>query len=324
MGFQIGVAPLAFAMLGLGMSWSSLGKLRWEVICFALAALVATLVALQIAAPLWDMPIIGGLLSIAQFPWRWFNLMALCLSVLAGLVVHGEDDKVTGDKVTDGVSIPHSAFRASHSALSLPLLVLIALLLLSSYPYLRVENKPSAEGPINLASMMRFQQSSDEMTGATTWTKEIPHWSPLADDYIRQEQAGKPVQPTATLVDYSNAQWPFDNKTFGAGSVGHTTLSEEVFFVNQHTNEERIVFNHFYYPGWRVWLLDGQHGQPVQELKIIPEEGGTLGRMTVPVPQGEGYLLLRFEETAPRTIGRYLSLATALLLLAGCFIPKLK
>ena len=320
MGFQIGVAPLTFAVLGLWLNWSRLGKLRREVICFALAALVATLVGLQVAAPLWELPVIGGLLGIAQFPWRWFNLMALCLSILAGLVVYGEDDKVTGDKVTgvpDGASLPPSAFSLQPSTLSLPLLVLVALLLLSSYPYLRVEIKPSAEGPINLASMMRFQQSSDEMTGATVWTKEIPNWSPLADDYIRQEQAGQPVQPVGTLVDYSNAQWPWDNKTFGAGSVGHTTLSEEVYFLNQRTSEERIVFNHFYYPGWRAWLLDGQHGQPVQELQIIPEESGTLGRMTVPVPQGEGYLLLRFEETLPRTIGWYLSLATALLLLIG-------
>jgi hypothetical protein len=79
----------------------------------------------------------------------------------------------------------------------------------------------------------------------------------------------------------------------------------------------RIVYNQFYYPGWRAYLLDGKGGKPVQELEIIPEETGTLGRMTVPVPAGEGYVLLRFEDTPPRIVGRLISQSTLGLLVLG-------
>jgi hypothetical protein len=52
-------------------------------------------------------------------------------------------------------------------------------------------------------------------------------------------------------------------------------------------------------------------------LPVIPEETGTLGRMTVPVPVGEGYVLLRFEDTMPRIVGRWISLGTLALLALG-------
>ena len=88
--------------------------------------------------------------------------------------------------------------------------------------------------------------------------------------------------------------------------------------------ERRIVYNHFYYPGWHAYLLDGEGGQPVQELEIIPEETGTLGRMTVPVPAGEGFVLLRFEDTPPRVVGRWISLATMALLALGGVVLALR
>jgi hypothetical protein len=38
--------------------------------------------------------------------------------------------------------------------------------------------------------------------------------------------------------------------------------------------------------------------------------------MTVQVPPGEGYLLLIYEDTPPRTVGGFITLATVLLLAA--------
>jgi hypothetical protein len=70
-------------------------------------------------------------------------------------------------------------------------------------------------------------------------------------------------------------------------------------------------------------LLDGEHGSPIAELPIVPEVEGTLGRMTVPVPAGEGYVLLRFEDTPPRIAGRAISLATAgLLIVVGALAGR--
>ena len=221
-------------------------------------------------------------------------IAALCGSVLAGLA-------------------GHAAIVTERERLSLPLLTLATVLILASYPYLRVEIREPAEGPVSLAGLMRFQQSSDEMTGSTAWVKEIPTWSPMADYYISQDQAGGPVKPVDTKLDYSI----FDYETFGASSVAHSTISEEIFYYNGRQAPATIIFNHFYYPGWNAYLLDGEHGQRTQQIPIVPEATGTLGRMTVEVPPGSGYLLLVYEDTPPRTIGGIVSLATVGLLFAG-------
>jgi len=302
-GFQLGMVPLCLAVLGVILVWSAVQRQRWEILCFIGAGLVATLVALQWGAFLWDTPLIGGILAFAQFPWRWFALTGLCLSVLSGLVVHERLLPPT----------PH---------LTLPLLALVAMILLSSYPYLQVEIKEPAEGPVSLAALMRFQQSSDEMTGSTAWVKEIPTWSHMADTYINQDAAGLPVLPVTTKVDYT----ALDYAKLAIGSEAHSTVMEEVYFCTNKkegvchvTHEERrIIYNQFYYPGWRAYLLDGKHGQPIQELPVEPETTGTLGRMTVAVPPvGQGFILLRFEDTPPRLVGKYLSVATLCLLLGG-------
>ena len=123
--------------------------------------------------------------------------------------------------------------------------------------------------------------------------------------------AGEPVTPVETKLDYG----VFDYKTFAAESVTHNTIMEEVYFDNRTGEDQSLVFNHFYYPGWSAYLLDKESEEPVSPLPIVPEEDGTLGRMTVPAPPGEGAILLRFEDTPPRTIGRIISLLTLCVLL---------
>ena len=138
----------------------------------------------------------------------------------------------------------------------------------------------------------------------------------MAEYYVTEDEAGKPVKPVETKLDYGQ----FDYTTFAADSVANNTVMEEVYFFNETGEEQRLVFNQFYYPGWRAFLLDGRHGARVEELPVIPEETGTLGRMTVPVPGGEGYVLLEYGDTPPRTIGRAITLVTlGVLLLAGAW-----
>lgn len=298
--FQVGAVALVFAVLGVLLAWQPKERFRWEIAYFVLAGCVATLLTLQVAAPLWELPGLGALLQSAQFPWRWLVLMALCTSVLAGLVA---------------AHLPVS----QQQPLSLPLLGLAAVVILSSYPYLQVQISEPAEGPVSLAGLMRFQQSSDEMTGSTAWVKEIPTWSPMADYYISQANQGDTVKPVDSKLDYTI----FDYETFGAESVAHSTVSEEVYFANQSNAPQLLIFNHFYYPGWNAYLLDGLHGARVEQVKITPETTGTLGRMTVEVPPGEGYLLLAYEDTWPRRVGGIATLLT-LLLLAGVSLMQSK
>ncbi|MFZ1769371.1 MAG: hypothetical protein WAU00_09250 [Caldilinea sp.] len=295
--FQIGAAVLAFAVLGIFFTWRMAGRLRWEIAYFVAGALVAAYVASTWAAPLWETPILGGLLQTAQFPWRWLVVTTLCVSVLAAL-------------------IGHRALLSERDRLSLPLLAVATTLILASYPYLRVEISEPVEGPVSLAGLMRFQQSSDEMTGSTAWVKEIPTWSPMADYYISQDQAGTQVKSVDTKLDYS----VFDYKTFGASSVAHSTISEEIYYFNKRSSPQSIVFEHFYYPGWNAYLLDGEHGQRVAQIPVTPETTGTLGRMTVEAPPGEGYLLLVYEDTPPRTLGGVITLVTVVSLVVGAVV----
>jgi hypothetical protein len=140
----------------------------------------------------------------------------------------------------------------------------------------------------------------------------------MADYYISQAAGGLPVKPVDSKLDYSI----FDYETFAAESVAHNTVSEELFYANQTAAPQSLVFNHFYYPGWHAYLLDGRHGRRLQQIPIVPETTGTLGRMTVAVPPGEGYLLLVYEDTPPRRLGGTITALTlgTLLLLTALYI----
>ncbi len=305
-GFQLGLAPVILAGVGILLIWHLVRRQRWEIACFALVGTVTAVFALTWGAFLWELPLVGGILQFAQFPWRWLSMTALCLSILSGLPFHTRLVKA-----------------ATH--LTIPLLSVLLTILLASYPYLQVQISEPAEGAVSLAGLMRFQQSSDEMTGSTIWVKEIPTWSAAADYYISQDEKGETIKPVDTLLDTTAPG--FDYETLGGGTVAHSTVMEEVYFCTNYNREEKscsprddkvLVFNQFYYPGWRAYLLDGEHGTPRQELPIIPETTGTLGRMTVAVPAvGEGYILLRFEETRPRLIGKAITWTTLLLLMLG-------
>ena len=297
LGFQLGAVALILATVGVLLAWRPARRLRLEIACFVLAAAVSAFVTLQAAAPIWDLPVVGTILGFAQFPWRWFSITSLCLSILAGLVMLPE---VHGGPMRSAIV----------------LLAVIGLVLAGSYPLLGVEITEPAEGPVGLAALMRFQQSSDEMTGSTAWVKEIPTWSPMADEYVSKEKAGEPVTPVTSMVDYTTLNYHRETG-FVVNSEKRNSVMEEVWYWSP-LEGRRITFNQFYYPGWRAYLLDEPGGEPVEELPIIPETEGTLGRMTVPVPVGEGYVLLRYEDTAPRIIGRWIAWATiGVLLIAG-------
>lgn len=302
--FQLGLIPLILALLGAMLIWNLVRRQRWEIACFVLVGSVTTFFAMTWGAFLWELPIVGTVLQFAQFPWRWLSITALCISILSGLVLH-------------------TRLVTATYHVNVPLLSVLLVILLSSYPYLQVQIIEPVEGPVSLAGLMRFQQSSDEMTGSTAWVDEIPTWSDAADYYISQDERGEVVQPVESLLDTTL----FDYETLGAGTVAHNTIMEEVYFCTDYNKTERtcsprddqiLVFNHFYYPGWRAYLLDGEHGKPVQELPVIPEETGALGRMTVSIPPvGEGHILLRFEDTMPRIVGKAITWATIGLLGLG-------
>jgi hypothetical protein len=211
----------------------------------------------------------------------------------------------------DAPVAPEEVHRDDDS-LSWVAVALAGLLLLGSYPYLRVEvREPTIEqGPVSHAALMRFQRTSDEMTGVTAWVDpaQRPNWSPMAEIWIRGQEV-------TTRVDYSQVP---QTETLAVNSEDMGSAHEQVYFYAKDPGQT-ITFNWFWYPGWTAYLLDGKDGAIVREMPLLREEG-PLARIVLPVPAGEGYILLRMEETPLRRVARWITLGTVALLVAASHV----
>jgi hypothetical protein len=276
-GFQLGAVPLALSLLSLGaLRGIRRREARWLVI-FMQATLVSV-VFMTLRSSVWVWESIS-LARFAQFPWRYFSLALPPLAILAGSVLAGEHEQPEAP-----AGWPRWVALAT----------LIAALLLSSFPYIQAEIQEPAEGPVSLAGLMRFQHMADEMTGSTIWTKEIPAWSPMADVFMLGEDV-------TTKVDYS---WVPQNETLSVDSRELNSVREKVW-VWAGDDEQTVRFYRFYYPGWNAYILDEETGQVLYEAEI--ETTGPQGLITVPVPQGRHFLLLQFEDTLVRIVGKIMS-----------------
>jgi hypothetical protein len=298
MSFQLGAVPVVLSLLALGSLWwrrrfspsptpFSSGKdgerpslaegmgmepregvapppARRLIAFFALLTALAVFLMLSVSAPLWQ---VLPLARLVQFPWRLLALTVVSMAFLCGVVVRGGRSQVPG--------------------LGLPALILIALLILGSLPYVRAEM--SQQG-VSLAGLMQFQQSSDEMTGSTAWVRQIPDWSPMADYPI----AGIPLTSRINYVYFYRQPGRPQARTLEL----HTD-SELIEYMAERP--VLITFNTFYYPGWHAYLLDPATGHRMEDLPIALR--GELGLMTVRVPAGVGRVLLRFEDTPVRRLG---------------------
>jgi hypothetical protein len=275
--FQLGVVPVVLSLLGTVSLFRKRDKAglnraaRRLVTFFAALTAIVVFLMLDVSAPLWQ---VLPLVRLAQFPWRLLTLTVVSMAFLCGTAAHQADDE---DR------LPGTAT-----------LLLVALLILGSLPYMRAE---MSEQEVSLASFMQIQQSSDEMTGSTAWVRQVPSWSSMADYHI----AGEPL---TSKVNYK----------YLYRQPGRPRVRTDESYVDSELVEysaERpvlITFNTFYYPGWHAYLLDPATGDARQELPISLR--GELGLMTVRVPAGTGRVLLRFEDTPVRKAGTVMSLGS--------------
>ncbi|HDN80862.1 MAG TPA: hypothetical protein ENG33_10415 [Chloroflexi bacterium] len=270
LGFQLGIVPYALGVLSL-LAFSRLkGHLKAQAVFFLALTVAVIFLALPTSLPLWEAL---RLVRFAQFPWRLLFIPVLSLSFLAPLIL----------EATGRDTPPLSA------------VLLAVLVVLGSYPYVRAEPGEPPEGGVSLAGLMRFQRTSNEMTGSTAWVREIPTWSPFADLHI----AGIEV---VTRIDYGSI--PDDTS---AVTLEWHTASELIGYKTDR-DDLTITFNLFYYPGWTAYLLEKEDDtyRVVGKLPLKPEDG-PLGRVTVKVPRGLHYVLLRFEDTPIRKAGTALT-----------------
>jgi hypothetical protein len=285
--FQLGVVPVVLSLFALvalfrRQARTNLSRPALRLVAFfAVLTAVVVFLMLSVSSPLWQaLPLV----RLAQFPWRLLVLTVVSMAFLCGAAARG--------------------VRSETATVSISTLILVALLILGSLPYMRAE---MSEQEVSLAGLMRFQQSADEMTGSTAWVREIPAWSPMADYHI----AGEPL---TSRVD-------FDALYRQPGRVHARTLellADRELIEYSAERPVLLTFNLFYYPGWHAYLLDPETNATMEELPIALR--GELGLMTVRVPEGVGRVLLQFEDTATRKLATALtfgSLALIGLLLLG-------
>ena len=284
LSFQIGAVPIILSVFSLAALSRMRDGLRRRMTAFFLISLIVVVfLMLSASIAIWQLlPIV----IFAQFPWRLLALAMPCVAFLAGSVMASATE-------ADGERAPALAAWA-----------LAILIIFASYTYLSPQIIEPAEGPVSLAGMMRFMQSSNQMTGSVAWTHEIPTWSSFAEHVIREGEAPDLRVDLAAL--------PKPRRRLAVDLQGGTTISQQLWV---HAEEEgRIIFNIFYYPGWRAYILDELHGNVQRELEVQPH--GSVGRVSVSVPPGEYYLLLRFEDTPARLVGQSLSMVSVLVVIA--------
>lgn len=290
MSFQLGVVPVVLALVSTLVIVRNPNGIRRFWIFFAAMTLVVAVLMFAASLPVWEAL---RLVTFAQFPWRLLTLTTLSLSILVGVVALDAE--------------PNGQVKGR---LALAPILLGGLILLGSYPYLTAQTQPEAkEGPVSIIGLMKFQQSAGEMTGSTAWVKEIPTWSPLADNYLAGKKVKSKIDYTAFEVDNPDDLWIGVDQT----GKGLRADGERVFIASQ-VDDLAVTFNTFYYPGWRAYLTPEQGDQIVKELPITPV--GELGRIQVRVPQGRYWLVLRFQDTLPRTAGQALSGLSVLAVMA--------
>ena len=268
--FQLGaVAFVLSALSSVVLLLLRRSRRRQEAVPFIVFYQVATLglmlLMLDVSLPLWE---IFRLATFAQFPWRLLSLTTLTTAVLSGTVLLADEQRPA---------------VASFS----PVVALLAVVILGSYNYLQPQIIAPPEGPVSLAGLMRFEQSSGEMTGMTSYATRPrpPSWSPLADVYVSggivtDKVMREKLDPGVQVV-----------------TTRHSSVLDE---VKVRTPQDTVLsFYTAYYPGWQATV----DNKPVT---ITP--AGDLGYITVPVPAGEHTIVLHFGQTPPRTVGAILSL----------------
>lgn len=285
--FQLGAVPVTLAVLALLFQRriASTTARRLTLFFIAFTVLIVFLM-LSPSTPIWEAL---RLVSFAQFPWRLLVVVILAMAFVAGSIVAADEDAAPG----------HAAQKPSPGVIALVLLILIG-----SYPYLQAQIVEPAEGPVGLAGLMRFQQSANEMTGSTAWVQEIPEWSAIADHYI----AGKEV---ASKIDFTASQETLEAVPIEVGT------NYELVRYKAFTEPARLVFDIFYYPGWRAYSMkkDDAGYSVDRELKIEPY--GKLGKISVEVDPKRRHVLVRFEDTPVRVVGQIISALGLVAVLVG-------
>ncbi len=278
MPFQLGLVQVVLAIVAL-FTVRRAERARAEM--FYLLAVGVGLVFLMspLARPLWDAV---PPLAVIQFPWRLLALSGFVFSALGGLVLWNLlPSALPGVRPEGG------------------LLVMGALAILASYPYIQANLSPIEPWREDGRAVYQFEREHPDMFGYTTWVTQPFTTTVLSAAYASPEYVEHHGDaPAAGRLEITAGEGTVTESYVGGSSAGGVVTMAAPGTVR---------INVYYFPGWMV-SVDGQSVEP----GIDP----TFAALSVDLPAGEHRIDARFGETPLRS-GAMLVSAMALALCLG-------
>ncbi|MDY7077144.1 MAG: hypothetical protein SXV54_09495, partial [Chloroflexota bacterium] len=266
---------------------STLSHSYTSLLYFILTGVILIFLMLPASTGIWER--IPGL-PYFQFPWRLLGPANLMLAVCAagGVTLFSGGLTRRWGKLVLGVAL------FATLSLSLPVL----------YPPMWA----SDFGPTEPRDIIEWERHS--LALGTTST----------GDFLPVEAALAPIHPMPTLVESYTGAGPVDRVNRAVLPDGATLEIVEHGPLHDRfaiSTPKKFVLRlyTFYFPGWRA-TVDGE------EVEI--EVAGPEGFITLQVPEGEYQVLVRFEDTLPRTTGWVIStVGLVMLVIALLLIPPI-
>jgi len=256
----------------------ALARFRFpSLLYFILAGMGLIVLMLPISVPIWEQ--VPGM-AYLQFPWRLLGPTGLMLSMCAASGV---------------ILLPKERWRNPVAAVSLGAILLLAL------PTLYPPAWSPEFGPTGRLDIIKMEKRGLLALGTTSTGDFLP---------VKAAQVEK-LSSASTLIDSYAEPGPIDR-------VNRFTLPDGVTveiveqgalydrFAVSATRDFLLRLYTFHFPGWRAYV----DGEEVAIDLARPE-----GFISFEVPKGEHEVLVRFEDTPPRTVGWLISAAGLALLI---------
>jgi hypothetical protein len=288
--FNLGLAQWllalpAFAVVLRRRASSVPSHIRIALLFFVFSGMALIFLMLPISAPVWEH--IPGM-AYLQFPWRLMGPVNLALAVCAASFV---------------ALVPEPRCRWRNPALATAFAGILLLALPVLYP---PTWSPDFGGTLPL-DIIEWERRS--LALGTTST----------GDFLPRKAARVRVKPAPSLIESYAGAGPIDRVNRAAlpeGAMLDIVEHGPLYDRFAISTSEKFVFRlyTFYFPGWRAYV-DGEE----VEIKVAGPEGF----ITLWVPEGEHEVLVRFEDTPPRTAGWAISaVGLAILGVALLLIPS--
>jgi hypothetical protein len=288
--FQLGIVIVALTVFALIHMLSHPFDQRGTAFFFFSSTLAVIFLMSPLAEPVWRVLPIA---TLVQFPWRLLGMTTFTLAVVAGsLLAQGSSDPESP------ITIHHSPFIIHHSSFTIdsPLFLLCLMVILASFPYTvphYTEIPAWAETPLAVLNWDRA--SIVDRVGMVAATQEQPQTSPMEQQYLQ----GEPLTGAGLIRGQGTVE---TLRRGGASTQAKVTAAEPA----------TLQFYTYDYPGWQVYL----NGQPLPHRAEPP-----YGLVTVDLPAGEHTVLLRMENTLPRTAGAMIS-TLAVVIISGLYLTN--